>query len=217
MSDTPSAYPLQWPLGVPRTPAHKRMKAPFATQGRDQLGQKTKPREVTVAEALKRLQQQLDLLGAKYAVLSSNIEIRLDGLPYSNRRDPNDPGVCAYFQLKGKSTALPSDRFERAADNIAAIAAHIDATRRIERYGVATTEQMFAGFQAIRGPGNKPWRETFGLRPNDAVTAEMVRARHLERARQIHPDVAGSIPGADAAMAELNAARDDALKELSHE
>jgi len=193
MSDAPSAYPLQWPLGVPRTPAHKRMKAPFATQGRDQLGQKTKPREVTVAEALKRLQQQLDLLGAKYAVLSSNIEIRLDGLPYSNRRDPNDPGVCAYFQLKGKSTALPSDRFERAADNIAAIAAHIDATRRIERYGVATTEQMFA------------------------VTAEMVRARHLERARQIHPDVAGSIPGADAAMAELNAARDDALKELSHE
>jgi phenylpropionate dioxygenase-like ring-hydroxylating dioxygenase large terminal subunit len=31
---------------------------------------------------------------------------------------------------------MPCDRYTRVADNIAAIAAHIDATRAIERHGV---------------------------------------------------------------------------------
>ena len=35
-----------------------------------------------------------------------------------------------------------------------------------------------------------------------------------ELARRLHPDTNSAIPGADAAMAELNAARDAALEEL---
>ena len=109
---------------------------------------------------------------------------------------------------------MPCDRFSVLADNIAAIAAHIDAVRRIERYGVGTTEQMFAGFQAIRGPGPKPWRETLGFKVDEPVTADGVRQRHRDAAKRLHPDLNGSVPGAESAMAEVNAARDAALAEL---
>jgi hypothetical protein len=36
------------------------------------------------------------------------------------------------------------------ADNIAAIAAHIDAIRRQDRYGVGTLDQAFAGYVCRR-------------------------------------------------------------------
>ena len=199
-----SGYPLQWPAGYPRTPAHKRRRSPFTSHGRP----------LTVADGLARLQSQLDLLRAKSPVLSSNLELRLDGLPRSAQANPSDPGVAVYFQLRGKATCMPCDAFATVADNIAAIAHHIDAVRRIERYGVASVEQMFTGFQAIRTSSSKPWRETFGFKLEEAVTAERIRVKHRELAMRLHPDVNGSIPGADSAMAELNAARDAALEEL---
>lgn len=44
----------------------------------------------------------------------------------------------------------------------------------------------------------------------DAATPDAVKAAHRRRAQEVHPDVGGS----DAAMAELNDARDVALEEL---
>lgn len=200
------AYPLKWPDGWPRTPAHKRQEAPFRTQShseRSLIGGRRQPKALMIADALQRIQQQIDLLGATYTVLSSNVELRLDGKPRSGAKPPDDPGVALYFQLRGKSTVMPCDRYNRAADNIAAIAAHIDAVRRIERYGVGTIEQMFSGFQAIRGPGPKSWREVLGIKPSTVVTIESIAQRVRELAKLHHPDVAG---GGHSRMAEINAA-----------
>lgn len=200
MNAPTSGFPLQWPDGYPRSKT--RMKSSFTSHGE----------RLTIAAAIGRLRQQMDLLRATGAVLSTNLELRLDGLPRSNQTEPVDPGVAVYFRLRGKATCMPCDRFNRVADNIAAIAHHIDAVRRIERYGVASVEQMFTGFQAIRSSSSKPWRETLGFKPEQTITLDMIKRRHRELAQQIHPDVNGGIPGADAAMAELNAARDMALE-----
>lgn len=207
----PQAYPLQWPPGWPRTPSHQRTRATFTTTRLNATPDDRRPRELTVAVAIERLQRQIDMLGARYAVVSSNIELRLDGLPRSGI-EPSDPGVCLYFQLKGQATAMPCDRFHRAADNMAAIAAHIDAVRRIERYGVATTAQMFTGFQAIRGPGPKPWREVLGIREPERVDRDIIEKRRRALAAQHHPDVPGGNPEL---MSEINAAADRALQELA--
>ena len=198
------AYPLRWPDGWPRTPAAKRRKATFTTQG--------KP--VTVSIATRRVHQQVGLLRGRYLVISSNMELRRDGFPRSDgRMASSDIGAAVYFQLQGKPTAMPCDAFNTLADNIAAIAAHIDAVRRIERYGVGTVEQMFSGFQAIRGPGMKPWREVLGIKPDALVSLESVRARLRELARLHHPDSGGD----GAYMAEINEAADRAQQELQQQ
>lgn len=202
-----SAYPLQWPVHRPRKPAGVRRRAVFGKQGPG--GWKE---SLSVADALRRLQGELDILGARYPVVSSNLETRLDGLPRSGQRDPDDPGVALYFDLAGKPHCMPCDTYDRVADNIAAIAKHIEYTRGIDRWGVATVNEMFAGFAALPAPGAKrSWREVlaFGpdiLRPN----RDMVEKRYRELAKERHPDAGGS---ADA-MSELNAAKADALKEV---
>ena len=62
---------------------------------------------------------------------------------------PDDPGVAVYFQLHDKERVLACDKWDTVADNIAAIAAHIDGIRRQDRYGVGTIDQAFAGYSAL--------------------------------------------------------------------
>lgn len=201
MSTDAKAYPLQWPVGYPRTLPHKRRDSQFTSHGQ----------KLTVALALGRLQRQIEMLGGRYPVLSSNVELRLDGQPRSGMPEPSDPGVALYFQLRSNGTCMPCDAFRKVADNIGAIAHHIDAVRRIERYGVASVEQMFTGFQSIRGPGPKPWRETLGIPAEQIVTLAYVRQRKHELAARFHPDVGGT----ETMMAEINAAADQAIREIS--
>jgi len=203
-----SAYPLQWPTGRPRKTSRKR--ATFGKKAHNGRWQETK--SLTVADALGRLQDELDRVGARQPIVSSNLETRLDGLPRSGQAEPCDPGVALYFQLGGQPHCMPCDTYDRVADNIAAIAKHIEATRAIDRFGVASVKEMFTGFQALPAPGaRRPWREVllFGpemLRPN----RDMVEKRFRELAKERHPDAGGS---ADA-MSELNAAKAEALKEI---
>lgn len=198
---TTDAYPLHWPAGRPRRTPHQRRRGTFSAGGV----------RVSVADALRRLQNELDRLGARLPIVSSNVELRLDGLPRSGQREPEDPGVCVYFQLGGKPHAMPCDTYDRVADNIAAVAEHIKATRAIDRYGVATVAEMFAGFQALPAPGaRRPWREVMGFPPEATVTLDMVEARYRRLATTRHPDAGGSAE----AMAELNAAREQAREAL---
>lgn len=194
-----TSYPLQWPRGWPRTEPTRRRHALFGTKA----GEAKRLRELSVSEATARLQSELDRIGAKRSVLSTNIEVRLDGMPRSGRREPDDPGAAVYFTLKEQRTVLACDRWNRAADNIAAIAAHIEATRAIARWGVGTLEQAFRGYRAIEDfSSGVPWRRVLGIRDGNPVTLAEVERRFRERARESHPDRGGS----HAAMAELNRA-----------
>jgi hypothetical protein len=162
---------------------------------------------------MKRLRQELMTIGADWAttVVSTNLETRLDGLPRSGQRVPDDPGVCVYFNLGGKARAMPCDTYDTVEGNLAAIAAHIEATRAIERHGVATVAEMFEGFTALPPPATsprlKPWWEVLRVRAD--ATRLMIDYAYKELAKSCHPDVAG---GSTEAMAELNRARDDAMK-----
>jgi hypothetical protein len=200
------AYPLQWPAqrDRPRT----RLTANFNTK--TSKGQ----RRLTVPEAVDRLQREIDLLGAAQYVLSTNLLLRLDGWPRSGQPEPDDPGAALYIHLDGKDHCLPCDRYDRVADNIAAIAKHIEATRAIERYGVANLSEMFAGFVALPAPGAKrDWRDVFDLNADERsrVSRAIIEGRYRKLAAERHPDRAS---GSHEAMAELNRARDEALKEI---
>jgi len=134
--------------------------------------------------------------------------------PLSSQPEPDDRGVAVYFKLKGKDRVLACDRYTTVADNIAAIAAHIECMRGVDRYGVGSLDQAFAGYDALPPPGavaKIPCRKVFGL--DEAVTPNRGELDRLYRqmAQQFHPDLQG---GSHEAMAMLNTARDEALKEI---
>jgi hypothetical protein len=159
-----------------------------------------KPKLVTLAEARTRLSTELDRLIVMGPILSSNVELRIDGQPRSGLPPPRDPGVALYFQLNGRPIVLACDSFTDVAQNIAAIAAHIDAMRRMERYGVATTDQMFTGFLALPAPMVvDDWREALG----NPVTLAEAESNYRYSMRGAHPDAPA---GSHEAASKLNAA-----------
>ncbi len=201
------AYPLQWPLSRPRTKTPTRATFGKKVTRSGHAYDWSEKASLTVADALNRMQKEIDLLGARNYVLSSNVQLRLDGLPRSGQPEPVDRGVALYFTLSDKPHCLPCDRYDRVADNIAAIAKHIEATRAIERYGVASVAEMFTGFMALPSYDGQHWSEVLNV-PRDA-TADQIKAAYRDKARTAHSDAGGS----DAAMSRLNVARDAALKE----
>ena len=191
-------YPLAWPAGWPRTDPARRRDAAF----------RHKDKRLSVANGLDRLQDELDRLGARDYVLSTNIELRLDGQPRSGQPEHSDTGAAIYFKLAGKDTALACDKWDRVADNIGALAKHIEALRGIDRWGVGSIAQAFAGYQALPAP--EQWWQVLGVHDLVATRADIETA-YRKLARQAHPDTGGS----HAAMARLNAARDAGLAAVS--
>jgi DnaJ-domain-containing protein 1 len=197
MSDR-NRYPLSWPLGWVRTEPRARRRAAFRDHGQ----------ALSVWSAIVRLDRELRLLRATDELLSSNVALRRDGRPRSDQAEPENPGAAVYFRLKKQDRCLACDRWDRVADNIAAIAQHIDALRRIERYGVGTIEQAFAGYAALPS-GVEQWWDVLGVSPR-ASSVEVEEA-YRRLSKVLHPDVGGS----PEAMARLNAARDAARKALA--
>jgi len=207
---TVEAYPLSWPAGWKRTAPSHRSRASFGTGKRTNYpggGGYTVREPVTIVEAIKRLQTELDRLGARSVTLSTNVKKRLDGLPRSGQRAPEDPGAAVYFSLDKKPVALACDKWDRVADNIVALAKHIEAMRGMDRWGVGSLSQAFAGYAALPSPEHKrAWWDVLGV-PSTASRGEIETA-YRNLARQFHPDVN---PDGAAAMAEINRARDEAL------
>ncbi len=161
-----------------------------------------------MSAAIQRLSGELSRLGAAHEILSTNVVTRLDGLPRSGQPEPTDPGAAVYFTLKGKPRCLACDTWDRAADNVAAIAQHIDALRRIDRYGVGTMEQAFAGYAALPSAAGS-WFVVLEF-DKPPTSWEVVEARYMELAKKHHPDAGGSVD----TMAKINAARDTAREEF---
>jgi len=191
------AFPLAWPVGQKRT----RLRRDGAFK-------------VTFARARDDLISGLVLLGARESeiVLSSNVELRRDGLPYADYREPADPGVAVYFDRfvrnehgsdVRRSFVVACDTFSKVIWNMRAVGLTIEAMRSIQRYGASSLlEQAFQGFAALPPAGHiKPWWEILGVDKN--ATVDVVRAAYTELARIHHPDVEG---GNHERMIEINQA-----------
>lgn len=194
-------YPLSWPAGWPR--ARWRASAKFGT-GTGAGG----VRRATIAEAISRLQAELDRLGAREVILSTNVELRLDGMPRSDRGAPTDPGVAVYFTLKGRDISLACDKWDRVADNVIALAKHIEAMRGMDRWGVGSIEQAFRGYEALPAPD--PWWVRLGLAGPTRCERE-IRDAYRRASANAHPDRPG---GSHDRMAAVNAARDEGLRQI---
>jgi hypothetical protein len=208
MSDV-ERYPLAWPHNWPRTSGADRRRATFSKNvgtRRSDGSRITTTRALSVADAALRLQREIDRLGGDREILSTNVRLRMDGVPRGDQ-EPSDPGAAVYFQLGQRSMVLACDRWTRVADNIAALAAHIDALRRIDRYGVGSLEQAFTGYLALQA---KPeWWQV--LQVTAAASLNDIERAYRQLAMTAHPDRGGSHD----TMAQLNEARQAAHRARS--
>lgn len=188
------AYPLQWPEGWKRTDAHRRARAKFGRQAQSCHGSWKIREGLTIAQAVRRVRDELGRMGIRDddLVISTNLELRLDGLPRSNQREPSDPGVSVYWtQKRGDAPrCMAIDRYDRVADNLAAIAATLDAMRAIERHGGAEIlNRAFTGFAALPNGSTAHWSDVLDV-PATASRAEIEAA--YRRLRSLHhPDKGG--------------------------
>jgi hypothetical protein len=197
MSEPDLRYPLHYPTGWKRTKFR-------------QSSNFDRERSRTFAQARDELLRQLNLLGATQVILSTNIPLRQDGLPYSNRKQPDDPGVAVYFQLNKKPMVLACDTWDRVIDNVWAIAKHIDAMRGQQRWGVGTLEQAFMGYQALPDAERvKPWWEVLGV--SQSAKWDEAKAAFRDAAKKHHPDVGGERQQWD----RIQQAYDQAFRDLS--
>jgi len=181
-----AAHPLQWPDTFPR--AAVREKGQFRT---------------SLAGALKNVQQSLTAFSRdsgkriEQLVISSNVTLGAE--------KPADPGVAIWFVWDGLPVCIPVDRYADVEANLQAIHHVIEARRTELRHGtLALVRAAMTGFTALPAP-RSCW-DILGLAPGARVDA--IQAAWKQKARAAHPDRGGST----AAMAEINRARDEALK-----
>lgn len=177
------ATPVDWPIG--------RVKEGGAKQALWRTGGS----QVSFDQAVARLAIQVRSITkpgqpwrATELTLSTNFALRADGRPRRNQGRPADQAVSFFFELDGEPHALACDRFDRIEDNIAAIAAHIEALRGQERWGVADMKQAFAGHVALPAP--EQWFQVLGV-SSSASDAE-IDAAFRAKMRSAHPDRGGS-------------------------
>lgn len=177
------AYPLHWPE------SRKRERNPQRSRF-----------NTTMASVRDELLHELKRLGARHAVVSTNIPLRNDGLPYASHRQPDDRGVAVYFLYKGMQVCFACDRWDLVQDNMQAIRHTISALRGISRWGTGDmVESAFRGFDALPPPVIK-WFEILGV-PANASLAEC-EAEYKKRAKSSHPDNGGCVEE----MIKLNSA-----------
>ncbi|HZJ65906.1 MAG TPA: hypothetical protein VFD36_20505 [Kofleriaceae bacterium] len=230
-----NAYPLAWPPGVPRTEFPKKSNFGHVHHESGQFGTTRRMTPRQNGDGISFIRRQLKNLDAVTIVISSNLQLRSDGLPYADgpQRPAGDAGVAVYWTRNERRRGglqlvpycMPCDAWERIADNLYAIGLSIEAMRGMERWGCVSVEQAFSGFAALPpGSGetvgvaeeiidwrtlladNRPWPE--GVEAVDLL--QIVRGRYRILVAKAHPDRGGD----QVIAASLNRALEAAEKEL---
>lgn len=199
--ELPDAFPLVWPDGWPRAKAREHNNR-YA---------------VTDAQARADLVDELHKLHARDFVLSSNLPVRKDGMPYldANRRNVTDPGVAVYWvDRKNRPWVIACDKWSRVPHNMRAIYYAISGIRQIQRSGASELlERAYKGFRALpaEAAGSGWWRQVLGFQAHEPLTREKIEAKYRALAVIRHPDRGGT----QDEMVLLNRARESALQEIA--
>lgn len=193
-------YPLAWPEGVERT------KTPTGAKF-----------QTTLFRAIENVRESLRKFGNDAGRPVKNVVVTTNASLFDQR--PADTGIAVWFDWDGATRCIAIDRYSKIEHNVQAVHHVIEARRTELRHGgLNIVRQTFAGFQhALPAPGTatkRTWWQVLGIAwtPGEAVTEARIAAAYRAKAKEVHPDHGGS----DALMAELNAARDEALKKVNH-
>lgn len=198
-------------------------------EGELTIHRKTSPFSYKTSESatMQLLEKELDAVGAHASVLQLAItddDIRVSGVLRASIRTEH-PGVLLTFtSSKIGKVRFSTDRFLRWQDNLRAIALGMEALRKVDRYGITSGGEQYAGFRAIEAAESARGFETveqaaryiatYALdgaeedkveRIADAmlIDGELVETYYRRAAKLQHPDAGGS----ETIMAKIVAAR----------
>jgi hypothetical protein len=168
------ATPLVWPAHIKRTmrPQPDRFR-------------------VGLAQARDELYDELESMGVRNVVISSNMKLNLNGQPSANQPRNQDEAVAVYFDRKGKELCIACDKFDNYAGNLRAIGKTIEALRGLERWGTSEmVDAAFTGYAALpaSASGESCWA-VLGVRTGASQIE--IEAAYREQAKRQHPDVGG--------------------------
>jgi hypothetical protein len=173
-------------------------------------------------DTIKLLDRELAHLNAREPIViqtyMSTRDIRIDGLPRADVRQPDNPGVivtCEIFFWNGTRNAqgqrlgtyrpisFPCDKFFDWKDNLRAIALSLEALRKVDRFGVTKTGEQYKGWTALPPmPSNNELTEDDAVSFISAHSGELVgyvmsnrnnlESAYRKAARNLHPDAGGS-------------------------
>lgn len=175
------SFPLAWPFDYKRTPDNKRIRSKF---------------QQSMEKSQQRLRREIELLGGKNIVISTDIPTRKDGMMYADYMNKKiaDPGVAIYFMLPDKIdyTVMCCDQYERVWENIYALALAVEALRGIDRWGVSEfMSRTFTGFKALpEAQSSRHWSKVLGC-SRDASPDTIKQAYRLSL-QDVHPDKGGT-------------------------
>lgn len=152
------------------------------------------------SDTLRLLQHEILNLNGREAIIGAGFQegdLRRDGLPRSDAREPSHPGVevSFYSGMHGKRLIYATDVCEDWRHNVRSIALGLGALRAVDRYGITRRGEQYAGFMALEsgGPsidaGRRLVEEAGGI---------------LEALRKYHPDLNN---GEDRAFMDVQAYR----------
>ncbi len=197
-ADSPLLWPESWPRHAAQRDSDRRFYGPKYQWDR----------------IYRELVAELGRLGAKDIVVSSNLPVRRDGVPYANQRRIDDPGVAVYFVLNKRPMVMAQDRFDTVIGNMRSLGVAVEAMRAVQRHGGGhMLERAFSGFTALPPPST--WRRTLGFPDGSRPDRQEIADRFRQLAKKVHAAGADQPGGRDYVMANLNVARDEALAETA--
>lgn len=191
------------------------------------VGRTHAPFKANYSKTVDLLERELKMVNARAIVMQIAIsadEMRIDGRVRANAK-PSHPGVILSFtSAKLGKIRFACDRFWDWQDNVRAIALGMEALRKVDRYGITSDGEQYAGFRAIEAaeaarPFETVEQAAYFIASHVAPDAGEIRIAAIAEfvvedeewldtyfkraAKNLHPDTGGS----DAQMARLNAAR----------
>jgi hypothetical protein len=157
----------------------------------------------TYSQTLQLLERELRHLGAKQVVIQTYhrpYDIRRDGMPRADARQPEQPGVILSFNSKHGPLSYPCDTFTKWEHNLRAIALALEALRTVDRYGVTKTGEQYRGWTALPAADSKTLEQeaaefisTISELPSASIlgSGEVFRKAYRRCVVELHPDSGG--------------------------
>ena len=161
----------------------------------DTTSRRYAPFKASYSKTLVLLERELYYLGAENILIGGGWraqDIRNDGLPRADAREPGHPGIEISFDTTKGRMVYASDVCNAWRDNLRSIALGLESLRAVDRFGITRKGEQYAGWLQIESADDPVVRGRTLVEIAGGVDLAI---------RQHHPDLGGERADFEAVIA----------------